>query len=157
MNRRLGFVLLLAVLALAACTAGQRTAVSDFFGGFFSSAAPVANAAGQPWLGALLGWAGHALLEHPYESAGATLAAAVPVNHWINGTPGTKRRRNVREIRVAKKDAGRRTAAQMRLLDADVEHRKAAAQADAKVRRALAKKNAALLAARPAPIPAGQE
>lgn len=136
-----------AACALVGC-AGAGSKVADFFGGLFSSAAPVADAAGQPWLGSLLGWAGKALLAHPYETAGATLAGAVPVKHYLmGGIPGTRRHRDSKAIKVAKRVAAQKTKAQMRLLDADTEHRKVAAAAEAKVRRAVAKKNAALIAA----------
>lgn len=137
---------IVAALGLFGC-AGAGRKVADFFGGLFSTAAPALDAAGQPWFGALFSWAGRTLLDHPYESAGAAVAAAVPVNHWINGTPGTRRRRDVREVRVAKKAAAARTKAQMRLLDADTHHRKVAAAAEEKVRRSIARKNAALIAA----------
>lgn len=138
---------------LIACTASQRGAVADFFGGFFGAAAPVATAAGQPWLGSLLSWGSSLLLQHPYESAGAGLAAVGAANHWINGTPGTKRRERVRTVRTAKAEAARRTTAQMRVLDAETAHRREVEAAEARMRRATAKKNAALLKAQAAQAP----
>jgi hypothetical protein len=150
-KRLLGLLALAALAALVGCTGGQRTAVADFFGGFFSSAAPVLDAAGQPWFGALSAWAGKMLLDHPLESAGATLAAAAPINHWVNGTWGTKRRRNIRETRTAKKQAARQVAAQMQALDAETTHAKVLEKAQAKVARAAARKNAAYLAAQKMP------
>jgi hypothetical protein len=153
-NRTLRLWLGLAgLLLLVACTASARASIGDFFGGLFGAAAPVADAAGQPWLGALFGWAGHLLLAHPYESAGAGLVAATLGNHAVNGTPGTTRRRDVRATRQAKREAAQRVTAQMRVLDASTAHRKTVEAAEAKVRRATAKKNAALLAAQTMPPP----
>lgn len=137
-----------AASALVGCTASQRSAVADFFGGFFSTAAPVADAAGQPWLGALLGWAGKALLNHPYESAGTAVAAAPVVKHFLlGGFPGTKKHRESKAISAAKRAAAQKARAQMKALDAEVEHRRVEEAAAAKISRAAAKKNAAMLAA----------
>lgn len=132
--------LLVAVAMLFACADSR---FGDFFGGLFGAAAPVADAVGQPWLGSILAWAGDALSAHPYETAGASLVAATGVNHWINGTPGTVRRKAIREGRAT-------TKATMRKLDALEREKRARQQSErahAAHQRATAKHNAALLAA----------
>lgn len=144
---RLAFVLV-GLCALCACTADQRHHLAEFFGGFFNAAAPVAAAAGQPLIGQLFSWAGHVLTAHPYESAGAGLAAAVPVKHYLlGGVPGTKKHRDGKAVKAAKREAAKRVKAQMAALDAETAHRKIVEAAEAKMRRATARKNAAFLAA----------